>query len=480
MATVQQRLVQSQKQTQSLVMAPQMRQSLKILQVSALELRNTILEELETNPTLEEESHQDFSFDAGPKPTDTKDTSDEMNFKDDFAILQKLDEDWRDYFNQTNAQRSYTSSDAEKRQHFFDSLVGETSLEEHITQQLQIGTASDKAKKAIPYILGSLDARGFLASPPEEIAGLAKLPLEDILESIEVLKRLDPQGLACQNIEECLLFQLEQVGKEDSLAARIIKNDFSLLLRKRIPELAKKYNTSIDEVQNAIKLITTLDPAPGRKFSEDTNRSITADIVVEKDDNQWVIHMNDYYIPRLRINPVYKRLLTKPTLSKEEKEYLKTKMQSSRTLMHAIEQRQTTIEQIANHLLDLQKGFFDEGISKLQPLTMSIMAERIGVHETTISRAIANKYIQTPHGIFEMRFFFTSGYQNEAGENIANTSIKDEIAKIITAENPTKPYSDQAIANMLEEQGTKIARRTVAKYREELGILPTNLRRQYL
>lgn len=480
-------LQQVQKQTQTLILAPQLRQSLKILQAPALELRNTIIEELQTNPALEELSMEGVSIEertADPEaPKDDEfapKNGEEMTFDDnDFSVLNKLDEDWREHFAQENSGRSYTSEDEARRKHFFDSLVSEVSLQEHLMEQAKLAELPDEQVKAMEYIIGSLNDNGFLTSEAQDIAMMGNIPLKSVKESIERLKSFDPSGIGSKDLCECLLYQLKQKGEGASLAAEIIRDHYKLLLRRRIPEIARKTGTDAYEVQKAIETIAELDPAPGRKFSEDNNRVIVPDVTVEKDGEQWAITLNSDYIPRLRISNTYKNLIAKGTLSSDEKEYIRDKMRSGKFLISSIEQRQQTLERITKEILHFQADFFEHGVSHLRPLTMNRVAERVGVHETTVSRAIANKYIDTPYGLYEFKYFFTPGYQGNNGESISNTSVKDEIAKIIESEDPSKPLSDQAIVKILEEKNFKIARRTVAKYREELGILPTNLRRRY-
>jgi len=235
----------------------------------------------------------------------------------------------------------------------------------------------------------------------------------------------------------------------------------------------------MEEVQEAIEEISNLDPAPGRKFADDTNQIVTADVEIYYDDGDWVVSLNNEYIPKLRISNVYKDIIAKGKVTKHEKEYIQEKMRSGKFLISSIEQRQQTIEKISKAILKFQIDFFEEGVSKLHPLTMTQVAEFVGVHETTVSRAIAGKYVKTPHGLFTLKYFFTPGYKSGEGESLSNTTIKDMIANIINEEDTAKPLSDQAVVNILKDKGIKIARRTVAKYREELGILPTNLRRRY-
>ncbi len=480
-------LHQFQKLTQSQVLAPQLRQSLKILQAPALELRHTILEELQSNPLLEEmpmsgvsieQQNEENDSDRNGENEATPEANEEMRFQNDFEILRKLDQDWRDHFQQAGSQNTFTREDAERRQHFFDSLVSETSLQEHLLGQADLADGEPKLREALRYLVGSLNDQGFLTAGVSDIALMAGLPLKAVQDAAELLKTFDPPGIGAANVQESLIQQLKIRGHGDSLAANILRNHYALLLRRRIPEIARKVDASLEHVQDALEEIATLDPAPGRRFGEDSNRVVEPDVRIERDGDRWLINLNRDYIPRLRLSGTYKELLAKNNLTPKEKEYISEKMRSGKFLISSIEQRQQTIERITREILNQQKDFFEHGVSKLRPLTMNQVAQAVGVHETTVSRAIANKYIATPWGVFEFKFFFTPGYTAN-GESVSNTSIKDRIAQIVSEENPAKPYSDQDIVAILGEKNVQIARRTVAKYREELGILPTNLRRRY-
>lgn len=481
---------QVQKQTQTMVLAPQLRQSLKILQVSALELRDVILDELQSNPALEELPMEGISIDA--KDTDRKTSESqpepapaegekEMELgSEDFEIFSQMHEDYREAMAEDNGNYSYTSDDEERRKHFFDSITGETSLQEELTRQAELTEAKPSVLKAFEYIVGSLDDSGFLTTSLSDLALVSELPLADLQEAHKLLKTLDPPGIGATSLRECLLIQLENAGRKGSVAHQIIKDYYELLLRRRIPELARRCGVTADTVTEALEEISTLDPSPGRKFGADSNRVVVPDVTIRKDEmGEWVITLNNDYIPRLRISPVYKEMLARGGIGKKDREYIQDKFRSGKFIISSIEQRQQTIERITREILKMQNDFFEEGPSKLRPLTMSQVADVVGVHETTVSRAIANKYIDTPHGVFDMKYFFTPGYKGQDGESVSNTSVKERIAHIIEGENHAKPLSDQQIVSILAEEGIKIARRTVAKYREELGILPTNLRRQY-
>jgi RNA polymerase sigma-54 factor len=480
-----------QRQTQSMVLAPQLRQSLKILQVAALDLRSVIQEELQNNPTLEEMPMEGVSLDKEQSDksnetgengsSETPEQHEEMDFSNskEFDILNKLNEDWRDHMAQAGGSQPYTSEDAEKRQHFFDSLVTETSLQEHLMQQAELADVSPKVIEAMRYLVGSLDDRGFLTQSAADIALQTSLPLDVVQQAIKLLKTFDPPGIGCQDLATCLYQQLVAKGRNDSLAARIVRDHFALLSRRRIPEIARKLGSHMDDVQIAIEEIGTLDPAPGRRFADDNNRVVVPDVTVEKDGEEWKIHLNSDYIPRLRISSTYRELIAKGTLNKQEREYLRERMRAGKFLINSIEQRQQTIERITREIIKVQTEFFEKGVSKLKPLTMTQIADVVGVHETTVSRAIANKYIHTPHGVFDFKYFFTPGYQADSGASVSNTSVKDMINDLIAGEDRSHPLSDQEIVGKLQEKGINIARRTVAKYREELGLLPSNLRRDY-
>jgi RNA polymerase sigma-54 factor len=482
---------QIQRLAQTQVLAPQLRQSLKILQVPAMELRNAILEELQANPTLEELAMDGISIEEESAPKQEVDDDGEpiperssdketLDFSEDFSVLRKLDDDWADLMHQEAGEFEYTSDDAKRRQHFFDSITSDSSAYEDLMEQARLQESDPVILQALEYLIGSLDARGFLTSSISEIALLGDLPLRRVQEAARLLKGLEPVGIGAENVQECLLLQLRASRRGTSLAAQIIERHWELLLRRRIPDIARRLNVSVEDVQAALEEIGRLDPAPGRRFSEDTNRVVEADVTVYQDEqDEWIIELNNDYIPRLRISPAYKEMLAKGLLRGKDREYLQEKFRSGKFLINSIEQRQQTIERITREILNFQRDFFEQGSSKLRPLTMNQVAERVGVHETTVSRAIANKYIQTPHGVYELKYFFTPGYQGQDGESLSNTSVKERIAKIIDTEPPAKPFSDQKIVEILSEEGVKIARRTVAKYREELGILPTNLRRRY-
>jgi RNA polymerase sigma-54 factor len=508
-------LQQVQKQTQGLVLAPQLRQSLKILQVPTLDLRATILEELQTNPVLEELPGMEISIEADgssseneeetppdqeleeiapdPEQTESSDsstgeeeapeTAEEIDFgEDEFAILREMEEDLREHFAQEYDEGNHSGNNLEaeqKRKFFFDSIVSETSLQEHLLDQLKLCDATEGEHTAVEYLIGSLDENGFMTSKLAELALASGIALLDLQRGLELLGSFEPIGIGARNLQDCLLRQLASRKQEDSVAAIIVRDHFQLLIRRRVPELSRKLSLSTEAVHKAIEMISELDPAPGKRFAADQNRTVAPDARIEKIGNEWTITLNDEFIPRLRINKAYKDLMAKGKLDSKEKEYLKNQIRSGKFLIGSIEQRQRTIERIARSILDFQREFFEEGVGSLKPLTMATVAQKLEVHETTVSRAIAHKYLDTPHGLFEFKYFFTPGYEATDGKLVSNTCVKESISALISQEDISKPLSDREIVDVLKGHDIKIARRTVAKYREELGILPTNLRRHY-
>lgn len=478
MAQLGQGFTQSQKMTQGMVLAPQLRQSLKILQSSALELQNVIAEELEVNPVLEDSGLSAVSIED-PTHDENEPKSDEGEGHEEMEILRELDEDSRDFYSGTNATNNYDSEDARRRQHFFDSLVSETSLQDHLLSQADLSGLTEQEKEAMEYLVGSLDDRGFLTTSINDLALSAGLPLGTVQAMSELLRTFDPNGIGAKDLRECLLIQIRENHPPASLAYRIIGEHFDLLMRRRIPDIARRLSVLIDDIQDALEEISTCDPAPGRKFSADNNRIVTEDVTVDFDGEDFFITLNSDYIPRLRISQSYKEMLANGTLKKGEREFIREKIRSGKFLISSIEQRQQTLERITREIMKVQIDFLREGVSKLRPLTMTQVAQEVGVHETTVSRAIANKYIRTPHGLFEFKYFFTPGYQGGDGESVSNKSIKDMISTLVEGESTQKPLSDQKIVELLQEKNITIARRTVAKYRESMGILPAKLRRQY-
>jgi len=455
---------------QEQVLAPQLQQSLQILQVPMLELRNLVQQEIQTNPVLEEEITE-------PSIEDRQREAQE--FQEEFDRLSKLDDEWRDFMSQNNAYSARSQEDEERRQFFFDSLVSNETLQQHLIQQVGSSDLSEEDRKTAELIIGNIDDLGFLQTSPEEMAQNTGLPLEDLRRVVEVIQTFHPVGVGARDLRDCLLIQLRRLGKESSLEYRIVDKFLEDLGKKRFPEIARRLGTTVDQIQRASNFIATLDPRPGQIFTPDPNNYVLPDVKVEKIGSDYQITLNGDQIPHLRISNTYKDLMAQDSNGTEVKEYIRDKIRSGKFLIKSIHQRQQTISNIAHEIVARQRDFLEQGVQALKPMTMVQIADVVGVHETTVSRAISGKYIDTPQGVYEMKFFFTPGYQTADGVNMSNTSVKESIAQLVEQEDARNPLSDKEIVEILSARGIPIARRTVAKYRTELNILPSNMRKTY-
>jgi RNA polymerase sigma-54 factor len=467
------------------VLAPQLQQSLHLLQVPTLELQSLVQEELQQNPLLEElskdEPRVEVDGTGGDSEPVASDAATDQAFKEEFEVLSKLDEEWREYFSQTNTFRGRSPEQEEQRQHFFDSIAEQESLQQHLLDQLNFVTMPEEQRKVAELIIGSINDDGYLLTPLEELSLSSGVALDQLQQGLELVQTFHPVGVGARNLKECLLIQLDRLGKSESIEAVLVNQYIDDLGRRRYPEIAKATGMTVEQVQDLANFISTLEPKPGRMFTTEQQQYVAADVVVQKVDDLYVVLLNDEQIPHLRISNTYKELMASEDKSQaaEAKEYIREKIRAGKFLIKSIHQRQETIYKIAKVITERQQEFLDKGLSHLKPLTMAQVAEVVGVHETTVSRAVANKYIQTPQGLFEMKFFFTPGFETAGGGALSNTSVKEQIAKLVEREDSTKPLSDQEIVAILKEQGIPIARRTVAKYRNELNILPSNLRKKY-
>ena len=462
-------LSQTQSLSQQQVLAPQLQQSLQILQAPMLELRALIQSEIEANPTIEVE-------DSEPKIEDKQREAEE--FDAEFDRLSKLDEEWRDYMSQNASYAKRNADDEERRQFFFDSLTEEQTLQQHLLEQLRSTDLSKSDMQLGELLIGNIDDIGFLTTTPEEISKNTGLEAEDLTRVLDIVQTFHPVGVGARDLRECLLIQLKRIGKEHSLEWKVVANHLEDLGKKRFPEIARRCGTTVDCVQRAANFIATLDPKPGQIFSPDPNHYVLPDVTVEKVAGEWQISLNGDQIPHLRISNTYKDLMAQQN-REEVRDYIRDKIRSGKFLIKSIHQRQQTISNIAHEIVKRQLEFLEEGPSGLKPMTMVQIADAVGVHETTVSRAISGKYMASPHGVFEMKYFFTPGYQTAAGESMSNTSVKGVIAELVTKEDPKNPLSDKEIVELLEKKGIPIARRTVAKYRNELNILPSNMRKSF-
>jgi RNA polymerase sigma-54 factor len=463
-------LSQTQSLSQQQVLAPQLQQSLQILQVPMLELRNLVQQELQTNPTLEDESSE---------PTIEDKQAERDEFAEEFDRLAKLDEEWRDYMAQSSSYSGRSSEDEERRQFFFDSLVKEETLQQHLFEQVRSSDLNPTDRVTAELLIGNIDERGFLQASPEEIAQNTGMDAADIERVLLTVQTFHPVGVGSRDLRECLLVQLRRIGKEGSLEWRIVERFLEDLGKRRFPEIARRLGTTVEQVQRAANFIGTLDPKPGQIFTSDPNNYVLPDVTVERIGGDWQISLNGDQIPHLRISNTYKDLMAQENNGAEVKDYIRDKIRSGKFLIKSIHQRQQTISNIAHEIVGRQKDFLELGPSALHPMTMVQIADAVGVHETTVSRAISGKYMATPHGVFEMKYFFTPGYQTSTGESMSNTSVKGAIAELVKGEDTKNPLSDKEIVEILSQRGIPIARRTVAKYRNELNILPSNMRKEF-
>ncbi len=462
---------QSQSMSQVQVLAPQLQQSLQILQAPMLELRNLIQQEIQTNPVIEEEISE-------PSLEDRQREADE--FKEEFDRLAKLDDEWRDYMAQSSSYSAKSQEDEERRQFFFDSIVTNETLQQHLLEQVNNGDITGEKRKLAELIIGNIDDMGFLQASPEEISQNTGIPAEELQEVLNVIQTFHPVGVAARDLRECLLIQLRRIGKEQSLEYRIVDKHMDDLGKRRFPEIARRLGTTVEQVQKCANFIATLDPKPGQVFTPDPNNYVLPDVHVERvGPDQYQITLNGDQIPHLRISNTYKDLMSQDKNPNEVKDYIREKIRSGKFLIKSIHQRQQTISNIAHEILSRQKEFMEKGSSALRPMTMVQIADAVGVHETTVSRAISGKYMSTPQGVFDMKYFFTPGYQTADGVNMSNTSVKEAINDLVKTEDTSNPLSDKQIVEILSERGIPIARRTVAKYRTELNILPSNMRKRY-
>src|SRR5215831_2754713 len=474
---------QGMQQRQSLalqqVLSPQLQQSLLILQTPLLELRNLVQQEMETNPVLEE-----LPDEPGGNDRSEAEASADDNFKNEFEILASLDEEWRDYMAQSASYsfdgRRGSKEAAEKRQFLFDSIPVHETLQHNLIGQLNQTVLNAHDRKAAELIVGNIDDDGFLQSTPEEMALNSGIPQDDFEESLALIQTFYPAGVAARDLRECLLIQLRRQGKEHSLDYGIVLEQMEDLGRHRFPEIARRMAISVEDVQKAADNIARLNPRPGQVFAAAPQNYVLPDMIVEKVDGEYQISLNNEQIPHLRISNLYKDIIASgDAQTSEVKDYIRDKIRSGKFLIRSIHQRQQTIMNIAQQIVSRQRDFLDHGASHLKPMTMAEVAEAVGVHETTVSRAVSGKYMATPQGVFEMKYFFTSGYQTAAGESLSNTSVKEAILDLVKREDGNEPLSDNEIVEILSERGIPIARRTVAKYRTELNILPSHMRRKY-
>ncbi|MFZ5573379.1 MAG: RNA polymerase factor sigma-54 [Thermodesulfobacteriota bacterium] len=474
-------LRQQLKLTQQLIMTPQLQMAIKLLQLSRLELMDMVSQELESNPALDEvqETIGDESPDAAPEmpAPDTGEQIKEVRIDENI----QTDVDWSNYLDEYNSLgRNHYEIEHKDAPAYETFISSKKSLNDHLLWQLLMTLPTKEEEYIGSMIIGNLNQDGYLEIPLEEIATLSGSPIEQVEKVLTQLQTFDPIGVCARNLSECLLIQAAQLGLADTIVSDIIQHHIKNLENKNYKAICRALKISIKEVIAAVNVIKMLEPKPGRSYSTEEPQYISPDIYVYKFEEDYVIVLNDDGMPKLRINPYYKKAVNRgEKISGDTKDYLQDKMRSAAWLIRSIHQRQKTIYKVMESILRFQKGFFDKGIAYLKPMVLRDVAQDIGMHESTISRVTTNKYAYTPQGIFELKYFFNSSINRIHGEALASTSVQEKIRKIIESEDTKKPYSDDKIASMLKESNIDIARRTVAKYREMLGLLSSNKRKQF-
>lgn len=451
-------------QTQKLIMTPELRQAIKILQLSSIELTDYLNQMIMDNPLIDIK-------DETPEVDPVKETKQEINWEDYLRDLQEV----RD-----KVERN--SSREVKPEITYDNLLTRgTSLEEHLFSQLGVIPLTREEKRIARYLIGNVNSIGYLTVTLEQVAEDLGVKKEKAEKVLSLIQNFDPSGICARSLCECLLIQLRQRDELSEELCTLVENHLENIGAGKLNKVAQMMNLSVARIQELADLIKTLNPKPGASFGggEDI-RYIVPDVTVERIDDGFVILVNEGHIPHLTINKTYSSILNKASdADVNTKEFVENKLNQALWLMRSIEQRRMTIYQVASELVKMQEEFFLHGIKYLKPLTLKQIAEKVGVHESTVSRATSNKYIQTPHGIFEFKFFFTAGLSTDRGESASTESIRHLLLEIVKNEDPKKPYSDQKLADILQERGISIARRTVTKYREELSILNAGQRKRY-
>ncbi len=494
----QQGLHISQRMAQQQVLSPQMQQSLQMLQAPMLELKAIIEQELQQNPVLEEVAVTEMAeekpaereaaekADLAEPPADVQvDPMEEKrdepvdDFQAEFEKLAQIDQEWRDQLSSGQSVQRATADDEDRRQFIFDSLTIGPSLNEHLLEQMRQSEMTPAQQEVAESIVGNMDEHGYLKATFEEIAHAAQQGVEAVGPVLKIIQSFHPAGVGARDLQECLRLQLEHAGRQESVEYQIVVDYMEALGRRRFPEIARGLDIEIDEVQDAVEEIGKLDPRPGRAFAGENQQYVVAEIVVRHIEGGFSVTSNNEQVPHLRISNAYKDLMAQAQSSGEVREYIRGKIRDGKFLIKSLHQRQETILNIAKEIVRRQHDFFAKGKTHMKPLTMAQVAEVVGVHETTVSRAVSGKYMDTHHGVFEMRYFFTAGLKTASGQDMSNASVKEMLAALVKEENPASPLSDEALVKLLTEKGVIIARRTVAKYRGELNILPSNMRKVY-
>jgi RNA polymerase sigma-54 factor len=463
------------KLVQKLILTPSLQQAIKLLPMSTLELVDLLNQEVTENPLLEEvptEELQPADAAAQAEKTDEKPTPEKTDTWDD----QDYEYFFGDYLD--DGYRPRTPQEVKELPPIENTLSTSSSLSDHLLWQLSLQTDDPLMREIGTAIVGNLDDDGYLVASFDEIAAMGDWTIADVERALQLVQSFDPIGVASRDLQECLTLQIRHLGLEGTPTEKIVTEHLRLLQNHQVPEIARKLGVTIDELKEHIEIIRHLDPKPGSRFNPSQSQYVIPDVYVMKVEDQYVAVLNEEGLPQLRISPVYRRLLDKGSENSDEtRAYVKDKFRSALWLIKSVEQRQKTIHKVATSIINFQREFLDHGIEYLRPLVLRDVANDIGMHESTVSRVVTNKYMHTPQGVFEMKYFFHSGISSSYGESVSSVTIKQRIRKIIENEDPRKPLSDSKIVSILQREGLVLARRTIAKYREELKIPTSNQRK---
>ena len=490
---------QQLKLSQQLVMTPQLQQAIKLLQLSRMELVDLVREEMLENPILEDDvevgnegkdpdlrsldgddliARQHEQAGNTELPVADKPVSDTQTaeVKADGSAVNEIDwENYLDSYSSSAPMPSYRP-DSDDLPSLEATLTRTESLHDHLVWQLKMSEIGERQMEIGMLILGNIDPDGYLKEPSiDDLAAELACTNEEIEIVLMTIQGFDPVGIGARSLEECMLIQAMFQGQDDDLVVKIIKSHLGNLEKKNYQAIARDLKAPIEEIYEAAKVIMEFDPRPGRQYSTDEPHYITPDVYVHKVGDKYFVVPNDDGLPKLKISSFYRAALDD---SKGAKEYIQDKLRSAQWLIRSIQQRQRTIIKVTESIIKFQRDFFDRGIAYLKPLILRDVAEDIGMHESTISRVTTNKYVHTPQGIFELKFFFNSGISRTNGEDLASQAVKSKIKALIDEEDSKRPMSDQKIVERLRAANIDIARRTVAKYREQLGILSSSKRKR--
>ncbi len=480
----------SLKLAQKLVMTPSLQQAIKLLQMTRPELLQTVTQELVENPLLEEleaalEEEGEEGVEANTEETtEAEDASD----ADHEQAMQEAEMEsyFADQFDGTHFEGS--TREIPEAPPLENTLARDPDLYDHLLWQLHMAGISPELCQVAEVVVGNLNPDGFLMADEHEILQTMSgdggdCTLELIAEALELVQSFDPPGVGFRTLQESLAYQLVKCGEPpESTATRIVSEHWSLFLKRQLPALARDLGIKLAELEPVIEIIKGLETRPGRQFSAERTHYVEADVYVVKVGGDYVIQLNEDGLPKLRISGAYRKMLMEMKRAGSEKDtqdYIREKMRGAMWLIKSLDQRQRTIYKVAESIIRQQRAFFDHGLDKLRPMVLRDVADDIGMHESTVSRVVSNKYIHTPRGLFPLKFFFHSGIDRDYGEDISSLTVKRKISKLIESENPKRPFSDSALGKALNREGINIARRTVAKYRDELQIPSSTDRKQY-